>query len=78
MMDAKVPTQTYPVGQHPQLKPPPTERGIIKWLRERLLNSWYNTLGTLLVLYLAYVGIPPLLDWLFFDAVWEAKNNKDC
>ena len=39
-MAAKTPAQTYPVGQHPQLAPPPAERGIIKWLRERLLNSW--------------------------------------
>ncbi len=49
-MDAKAPAKTYPVGQHPQLAPPPTERGIIKWLRERLLNSWYNAVGTVLIL----------------------------
>jgi len=77
-MDTEAPTQTYPVGKHPQLAPPPTERGVVKWLRERLLNSWYNAVGTVLILYIAYLGIPPLLDWFFFDAVWEAKNNKDC
>jgi len=78
MMDAKAPAQTYPTGQHPQLVPPATERGIIKWFRERLFNNWYNTVATVIVLYIAYLGLPPLINWLFIDAVWEAKNNKDC
>jgi general L-amino acid transport system permease protein len=78
MMDTNAATQTYPAGQHPPLLPPPSERGVIKWARERLFNTWYNALGTALMLYAAWLIIPPVLDWMFFDAVWEAKNNKDC
>ena len=77
-MDSSTRTRDYPVGRHPPLAPPPTERGVIKWAREGLFNTWYNTLGTVLLLYLAAQVVPPLLDWLFFDAVWEAKDNKSC
>ena len=77
-MSAMNPTRSYPIGQHPPLPPPVTERGVIKWARERLFNTWYNTLGTLVLLYLATLVLPPVLNWLFFDAVWEAENNKDC
>ena len=78
MMDDRVTHSTYPIGQHPQLMPPPTERGIIKWFREHLFNNWYNAVGTVVVLYTAYLVVPPLINWLFLDAVWEATNNKDC
>lgn len=77
-MATNAPTKAFPAGQHPPLPPPVTERGAIKWARESLFNTWYNTFGTILLLYLAAQILPPLLDWLFFDAVWEAKNNKDC
>ena len=50
MMDTNAATQTYPAGQHPPLLPPPSERGVIKWARERLFNTWYNALGTALML----------------------------
>ena len=42
--------RAFPIGQHPPLPPPPAERGIVKWFRERLFNSWYNTLGTAVML----------------------------
>lgn len=71
-------TPAYAAGQHPALAPPPSERGVIKWARERLFNTWYNALGTALMLYAVYLILPPALEWLFFDAVWTAKNNKDC
>jgi general L-amino acid transport system permease protein len=78
MMTSHAPTQSYAIGQHPQLLPPPSERGIIKWARERLFNTWYNALGTAAMIYVVYLTVPGLLNWVFFDAVWLAKNNKEC
>lgn len=77
-MDTQATNQTFPRGQHPPLPPPPSERGVIKWARERLFNNWYNTLGTAILLYAAYLIIPPVVNWMFFDAVWQATDNKDC
>jgi general L-amino acid transport system permease protein len=41
------------------------------WLRQNLFGSWVSTLFTLLLLYLLWKGVPPVIDWAFLDAVWR-------
>ena len=43
--------ESYPPGFHPALPPPVSERGLIKWVRESLFNSWYNSIATIVGLY---------------------------
>ena len=69
---------TYTIGQHPSLPPPVTERGILKWLKTNLFNTWYNSIATIIGLYLLYLIIPPTFDWVWGSATWEASSNKDC
>ena len=68
----------YPIGQHPSLPPPVTERGFLKWLKINLFNTWYNSIATIIGLYLLYLVIPPTFDWVWGSATWEASSNKDC
>jgi general L-amino acid transport system permease protein len=49
----------------------------VKWLRQSLFGSWWETLATLLVLWLAWKAIPPFIDWAFLDAVWK-PDSKAC
>jgi general L-amino acid transport system permease protein len=49
-------------------KPPITQIGAILWLRTNLFSSWINGLLTLVSLYLLYISIPPLLNWMFLSA----------
>ena len=63
---------------HPDLPPPNSGIGPIKWLRTNLFSTWYNSLLTLGALYLLFQIMPPLLDWAIFSADWEGKSNKDC
>ena len=49
-------------------KPPISQIGAILWLRTNLFSSWTNGLLTLASLYLLYIALPPLLDWMFFSA----------
>ena len=69
---------TYAIGKHPSLPPPVTERGILKWLKTNLFNTWYNSIATIIGLYLLYLVIPPTFDWVWGSATWEASSNKDC
>ena len=69
---------TYPIGQHPSLPPLVTERGILKWFKTNLFNTWYNSIATIIGLYLLYLVIPPTFDWVWGSATWEASSNKDC
>lgn len=58
-------------------KPAPAgNKGIIFWLRLNLFPDIKNTLLTLAGLYFLYATIPPLLDWMIFDATWSG-NKED-
>jgi len=49
-------------------KPPISQIGVVLWLRTNLFSSWLNSALTLASLYLLYIMIPPLLDWMIFNA----------
>jgi general L-amino acid transport system permease protein len=49
----------------------------MRWLRDNLFGSWASTAFTLLLLYLLWKGLPPLIDWAFLDAVWR-PDAKAC
>lgn len=75
-------------------KPPISQIGALVWLRTNLFSSWVNSALTLASLYLLYIMIPPLLDWMFFNASFsfgtvnlfgfeikfseEMATNKNC
>ena len=63
---------------HDALPPPNLARGPIAWVRENLFSSIPNTILTLVVLYLLYIVIPPLANFLFIDAVWTGADRDAC
>jgi general L-amino acid transport system permease protein len=48
------------------------------WLRANLFSSIGNTITTLIILYVLYRLIGSALNWLVFDAVWDAPNMRSC
>lgn len=71
-------SQSYAPGSHPDLPPPQTQRGIVKYLRENFFATPGNTLLTAFSLFLLYLIIPPLFDWAILDAVIDAGSRKEC
>jgi general L-amino acid transport system permease protein len=59
-------------------RPRPRSRGALEWLRVNLFGGVFNTILTLLALYLLARTIPPLVEWAFIDAVWSAPNGRAC
>ncbi len=51
--------------------PPFARRTPLQWIRENLFNTWYNSLLTLLALYVIYALGGGLLRWVFADAQWR-------
>ena len=49
----------------------------MSWARRNLFGSWWETLATLLILWLAWKLVPPFIDWTFLDAVWR-PDSKAC
>jgi general L-amino acid transport system permease protein len=60
------------------LPPPRLMRGPVAWIRENLFSGPFNTFLTLFSLYILYVIVPPLLNFLLLDAVWTGENRDAC
>ena len=69
---------SYVAGEHPDMPPPASEVGVIGWIRHNLFSSTTNIVITVLTFYLLYVIVPPMLNWLFLDAVFVADSRDDC
>jgi len=52
--------------------------GIVGWVRNNLLSSTTNIVITVLTIYLLYVIVPPMLNWLFLNAVFEGASRDEC
>ena len=55
---------------------PSNTKGPIHWAKENLFPSILSSILTLLSLYLMYVTLPPLLDWMIFDATWSGTKEE--
>jgi general L-amino acid transport system permease protein len=72
-------TQGFVRSEPVQAMPPPTrERGIIGWTREHLFSGPLNIVLTLLSLVLLWWIVPPLLNFLIFDATWVGEDRAAC
>ncbi|MGO4704204.1 ABC transporter permease subunit [Microvirga sp. 2MCAF38] len=60
------------------LPPPNLARGPIAWIRENLFSGPLSTILTLVVAYLLYLLIPPIVDFLFVNAVWTGTDRSAC
>ena len=61
---------TTPKGTQDSVKPPVTSVGVIGWTRAKLFNSWFNSILTLITLFLLWKIIPPFVNWALIDSVW--------
>lgn len=59
-------------------RPPAVSISWLGWLHQNLFSSWFNTLLTALALWLLYIVLPPLLNWLVINAVWGAAEPAAC
>jgi len=55
---------------------PSTSKGVVFWLRENLFSDIKNSVLTLLGIYIVYNTLPPLLDWMIFDATWSGTKEE--
>src|SRR4029077_16493171 len=58
--------------------PPPTARGLVGWARANLFSGRFNIAMTILSVLLIALVVPPLVRFLFIDAVWTGDNREAC
>jgi general L-amino acid transport system permease protein len=61
----------------PQLPPPATERGVIKWMRENLFATIPNAILTLISFYVIVRVLSGVVPWVG-NGVWNAANLSEC
>jgi general L-amino acid transport system permease protein len=65
-------------GRGETLRPPITQIGLLAWVRQNLFSSPFNTILTLLCLWLLYLSVPPLVQWAILDANFVGDSREDC
>jgi general L-amino acid transport system permease protein len=60
------------------MSPPVTERGALRWIRQNLFSSVFNSTLTLLLIALLVWIVPPLLKFLVIDATWSGADREAC
>ncbi len=66
------------IGSHPDLPAPPSEVGVVGWLRHNLFSSASNTLMTIFAIYLVYLLVPPVISWTLVNADWTGDSREAC
>ncbi len=53
-----------------EIKPPVASVGVIGWIRANLFSSWFNSILTLITLYVLWKTVPPFFRWAVIDSNW--------
>lgn len=54
-----------------EVKPPNTKKGPVKWLKDNLFSTWYNTILTCLGLVILFFVFKGVFTWVFTQANWQ-------
>ena len=60
----------------PELKPPPTEVGLLGWLKKNLFSTWYNVPLTIFSIAFIYFVLRVIIIWAVHDARWEVVTTN--
>ena len=58
--------------------PPAASTGLVGWMRARLFSSWFNGALTLFLALALIQLLPPVLQWMFWDATWAGDSSGAC
>ena len=61
--------------QTDELRPPVASVGIIGWARANLFNGIFNSILTIVILFLLWKIVPPFFRWAFIDSVWNTTGT---
>jgi len=73
-------TSQYAFVRHemlPEQSPPASEQGIIKWLRENLFSSWFNSILTLVSIFFIYKIVSGAWPWVT-NGIWSTSSLAEC
>lgn len=60
------------------MAPPSGRTGIIGWMRRNLFSTWYNSLLTVVLVYVLVTTLVPFFDWAVLDATFSGASQENC
>ena len=69
-------SEGYRTTELEEIKPPVTSVGVIGWIRGNLFNGVFNSILTVVILYLLWKIIPPFIRWAFLDSMWVSAGAE--
>lgn len=58
-----------------EVKPPVTSKGVVGWARANLFNTWFNSILTLITLFVLWKTVPPFFRWAVVDSLWFSTGE---
>ena len=58
-----------------EVKPPVTSKGVVGWIRANLFNTWFNSILTLITLFVLWKTVPPFFRWAVVDSLWLSSSE---
>jgi general L-amino acid transport system permease protein len=68
--------KSLPKNTAESIKPPLTNIGVIGWMKANLFNGWLNSALTLVVLYILWLTVPPLINWALINSSWLPSGDQ--
>ena len=76
MDETDIQKATLPIPEDENdVRPPVISVGVVGWIRANLFNGWFNSVLTLVTLFLLWKSVPPFVKWAFFDSVWLTSGQ---
>ena len=61
--------------QAEELRPPITSIGVIGWVKNNLFSGVFNSILTIVTLFLLWKVVPPFFRWAFIDSAWHTTGQ---
>lgn len=58
-----------------EVKPPVASKGVVGWARANLFNTWFNSILTLITLFVLWKTVPPFFRWAIVDSLWFSTGE---
>ena len=68
--------KSLPHNTAENIKPPLTNIGVIGWMKANLFNGWLNSALSLVVLYILWLTVPPLINWALINSSWLPSGDQ--
>jgi general L-amino acid transport system permease protein len=66
----------FSIKKEEEIRPPVISSGWLGWIKSNLFNSGFNSILTILTLFLFWKILPPFFRWVFMESRWSGSSDQ--